>query len=481
MRTRFFGDAGEEKRNFVKSNELKLPGVDLNDARKRLVDDVPFLLSLLREFVRHALPIEKALVLDGAPTTIDDDLRKLHQLRGGAGNLGIWSIEGIAARMELALKSQRSARTTPGHSDSVREMKSRLQAELFALRDALQEASVGVGEESTNTPVSSGRRAPPTPRPSASRVLIIDDSAAMRTYLRATLSKCGEPLDIIEASDGLKGFKCMSEDKPDLVLCDLNMPEFDGMKLLSIRAGRVELREIPVLMLTAEHDADRKVELLERGATDYITKPFHGGELLARLKIHLGVRKLREEVRHLRALLNDTSTSDDVTGVYNRRSFETALLEEVQRTTRYGVPLSLIVMQLDSPLGADVRMSHPTADQILSKVGLFLLQTVRSTDKAARVGQDRFAMILTHTGPAGATEMASRLCRRFPEAVGEPRGEAPGPTASFGIASSEGTPITAREMMNRAEAALEDALRHGGNRVSAFHPNLPSRTQAAGT
>lgn len=461
--------------------ELKLPGVDLNDARRRLVDDVPFLLSLLREFVRHSLALEKSLVLDGTPASIEEDLRKLHQLRGGAGNLAIWSIEGLVARMELSLKGHRHARPTPGAAESFREMKSRLQAELFALRDALQEAAVGVGEESTNTPVSSGRRPAQAPRPYTSRVLIIDDSAAMRTYLKATLSKCGELLDVIEASDGLKGFKRMTEDRPDLVLCDLNMPDFDGMKLLSMRAGRAELREIPVLMLTAEHDAEKKVELLERGATDYITKPFHGGELLARLNIHLGVRKLREEVRHLRALLSDTSNSDDVTGVYNRRSFERTLLEEVQRTTRYGIPLSLIVMQLDPPLGTSVRMNHPSSEQILSKVGLFLVETIRATDKAARIGQDRFAMILTHTGSAGATEMASRLCRRFPEAVGDPRGTASGPTASFGIASSEGTPITAKEMMSRAETALSEALERGGNRVSTQGANLPPKTQAAVT
>lgn len=461
--------------------EISVPGVDLDDARRRLVDDIPFLLSLLREFVRHSIALERSLNLGGSPSSVEDDLRKLHQIRGGAGNLAVRTVEGVSARLELSLKQYLG----PNHPDAatrkvLKDLRSRLQGELFALRDALHDASVGIiADEDLISP----RSTPPAARQIQSsggrRILVIDDSTAMRSYLRATLEKHDPSLEVIEASDGLSGFQRLTEGRPDLVLCDLQMPKFDGLKLLSMWASRPELREIPVLMLTAEHDAERKAKLLAQGAADYITKPFHGGELVARVAIHLGVRKLREENRQLRALLDDQKSSDPHTGVFNRRYFETTLLDEVQRTTRYAVPLSLIIMQLQRFERGTERDGYVSQDKLLSSVGPFLNDAIRTTDKAARIAQDKFAIILTHTGASGAQEMASRLCRSFHSSSSN-GAMAPQhrPMAAMGVASSEGTPITARDLLERAESALAESIKRGGGRVVSWAPSLPDSSHA---
>lgn len=446
--------------------EIELPGVDLDDARQRLVDDVPFLLSLLREFVRHSIALEGALQLDGTPKATDDDLRKLHQLRGGAGNLAVRTVEGVAARLELSLKAA-AAQKGPdaGALKTFGDLRSKLKGELYALRDALHDASVNLVREDLVPPRSS-RQSSRKVRPSSNRcrVLIVDDSSAMKSYLRATLEKCDEPLEIIEASGGLQGFQKLADEQPDLVLCDLQMPEFDGMKLLSMWASRPELKEIPVLMLTAEHEAERKVEMLKRGAADYITKPFHGQELVARVKIHLGVRRLRAEARQLRALLDQAVSSDEVTGVSTRGHFETALLEEVQRTNRYRVPLSLVFLELRPGGGVSA------STNLLANVGVFLNASIRNTDKAARIDENKFALLLTHTGRLGAAEVAARLCRAIPDlSKRDPRllGQI---TASIGVASSDGAPTTAEEMTERTNAALARARRAADSEFVVWTP-----------
>src|SRR5258708_17155212 len=145
------------------------------------------------------------------------------------------------------------------------------------------------------------------------RILIVDDSGVLRSQIRGVLRRDGDH-EIIEAADGLAAFKLIVERKPDLVLCDLVMPNIDGLKLLGLRASRRELAHIPMLVLTAESDANRKADILQRGASDYVTKPFHEEELLARVRIHLRLKILQDELRDANARLEALATTDGLTG-----------------------------------------------------------------------------------------------------------------------------------------------------------------------
>ncbi|HEY4103705.1 MAG TPA: response regulator, partial [Polyangiaceae bacterium] len=86
-------------------------------------------------------------------------------------------------------------------------------------------------------------------------ILVVDDSAAIRRQIRSVLEELQElkgAEDFLEAADGLQAFKLLVDRKPDLVVCDLIMPVFDGLKFLALRATRPEVANIPVIMLTAE-------------------------------------------------------------------------------------------------------------------------------------------------------------------------------------------------------------------------------------
>ena len=141
-------------------------------------------------------------------------------------------------------------------------------------------------------------------------ILIIDDSRTVREEIKAALKAERPGLVFLEAENGLDGFKLLVDHPVDLILCDLVMPLMDGFKFLQLRASRTELLGVPVIVLTSLNEVDQKVRLLSAGAGDYLTKPFHPGELVARAIVHLNTKLLQDELQRKNALLLELSTTD---------------------------------------------------------------------------------------------------------------------------------------------------------------------------
>ncbi|MBK6796549.1 MAG: response regulator transcription factor [Acidobacteria bacterium] len=114
------------------------------------------------------------------------------------------------------------------------------------------------------------------------RILIVDDEAQITRVLRTSLKSHG--YDIRVAGDGLSALEIFSDSHPDLVITDLSMPEMDGLELC--RRIR-EHSQVPIIVLSAKGEEKTKVEALDAGADDYITKPFGIDELLARIRATL--------------------------------------------------------------------------------------------------------------------------------------------------------------------------------------------------
>lgn len=111
------------------------------------------------------------------------------------------------------------------------------------------------------------------------KILVVDDEDATRVKVTGRIEKAG--FEVIEASNGLEALRCFYRDRPNLVVLDVAMPEMDGWQVLQrIR----EVSTVPVLMLTAVTQEREKIRGLNEGADDYITKPFSGEELVARIK-----------------------------------------------------------------------------------------------------------------------------------------------------------------------------------------------------
>ncbi|WP_144150506.1 response regulator [Paraburkholderia sp. BCC1885] len=133
----------------------------------------------------------------------------------------------------------------------------------------------------------------------AARVLVVDDNADLRDYMRRILSQAGHAVTV--AVDGLDALEAVRTEVPDLIVSDVMMPRLDGFGLLRELRGDPELRETPVLLLSARAGEEARVGGLESGADDYLTKPFSARELLARVAGNLQLARLRRETeRNLR-------------------------------------------------------------------------------------------------------------------------------------------------------------------------------------
>jgi len=303
----------------------------------------------------------------------------------------------------------------------------------------------------------------------AGRILIVDDNAMIRSEIKAVLMKDGGFTHFMEASDGLTAFKIIMENPPDVVLCDLVMPGFDGLKFLGLKASRKELEQIPVIILTAEDDLDRKAEILERGASDYVTKPFHEKELLARVRIHTKLKILQDELLEKNAQLEALSVTDPLTGLANRRRLMTRLEEEVVRGRRHKTPLSVVMIDIDHFKQVNDTHGHAMGDEVLRNIGAMLKTGVRATDLAARFGGEELTLILPHTDLASAMQVAENLRQKFAALEHQLDGVTLQKTASMGVAAreGEGEQPDAEHLLKRADEALYKAKQGGRNRVEA--------------
>jgi diguanylate cyclase (GGDEF)-like protein len=297
-------------------------------------------------------------------------------------------------------------------------------------------------------------------------ILLIEDSAAERADIRKVVEEAGLFDRVLEATDGLQGLRLLLAESVDVVLCDLEMPGLDGEKLLRVKESRAEGHQIPFLFLTGACSTDRKVRLLEDGAADTIGKPFHAAELVARLRLHLKVKKLQDELREKNQQLARLSTTDSVTGLRSRRFVTEALALEFLRSRRYGTALSVVMADIDHFKLVNDGYGHVAGDVVLRGVADLLRAMLRATDVAGRYGGEEFLIVLPHNAPDGAEVLAERW-RRACEAAAfrSLSGEEIRATISLGIAGCSARHRSPEDLIGEADAALYRAKEAGRNRT----------------
>ncbi len=295
------------------------------------------------------------------------------------------------------------------------------------------------------------------------KVLIIDDSVDALDVARLRLSK--EGLDIVCADGGGAGLAAACQEKPDLILLDIDMPDISGMDVCRALKADVDLCMVPVLFLTASTSAEDKVRGLDIGAVDYVTKPFDAFELCARVRAAL-------RTKHLQDLLVEFAHIDPLTGLCNRRALMERLQHEWSRIERHGGQLSVIMADVDHFKAINDRYGHHIGDKILQEVAKALARQCRKLDLPARYGGEEFTILVPHETSAGARLLAER-CREDVTTIAVPVGdERVTATASFGVAEVSGSSST-EMLMRRADEALYRAKNAGRNRVCSSEGDSP--------
>ena len=299
------------------------------------------------------------------------------------------------------------------------------------------------------------------------RILIIDDSKLILHVAKTILSKQGH--QILLAEDGNIGLQTAAREHPDLILLDLILPGIDGYEVCQrIKKGDAT-SEIPVIMLTSKSEAADKVRGLEMGASDYVTKPFDEGELIARVNIHLQIRELHESLKEKNRQLKEMANRDGLTGLYNHRYFQETISKDFQRAVRYHESLSCVMFDIDHFKKFNDNYGHQTGDMVLKTLGGLIEELVRDSDLSARYGGEEFVLLMYHTAPKEALMVAERLRKAVEQHKFHADDLVLTVAISVGVASFPHPEIAdAKTLIECADKALYRAKEEGRNRVIVF-------------
>lgn len=292
------------------------------------------------------------------------------------------------------------------------------------------------------------------------RILIVDDTAPMRADMSRILKASDPLLEILEASDGIEALTVLGEADIDLIIADLIMPRMDGLKLLTAIRQEERLQHIPLIIVTSRANVEEKLLSFDHGAQDFLTKPYHPAELVARSRVMLRLRA------HMRAI-EERAVVDALTGLYNHAYLAGALNRELKRCQRYKLDLSCLMIDVDDFKRINDTHGHLAGDEVLRTVGRMLQTTLRGYDFAVRYGGDEFVIVLSQNDPAGARHVAERIREMVMHYMFFPLQSTPNPvTVSIGVASVPGDQIKAvPSLIEAADQVLYQAKTQGKNRV----------------
>lgn len=302
-----------------------------------------------------------------------------------------------------------------------------------------------------------------TTEPTRQRILIVDDEAANIKLLANALKS---EYQISFARNGSEALALLGGETPvDLVLLDIMMPGMNGYELCHRLKADPATCNIPVIFITAMSEVEDETRGLEIGAVDYITKPFTMAIVKARVRTHLELKRHRD-------LLENLSSLDGLTGIPNRRRFDEVARKEWKRSIREGVPLSLLLIDIDGFKAFNDNYGHLAGDDCLKQVATTLAHVIRRpSDFLARYGGEEFVALLPRTDRAGAAIVAEQM-REAVAGLGIPHAHsptAPNLTISLGVAT---VLPTIRHSLSGLIDAGDQALyraKHGGrNRVEAM-------------
>lgn len=322
------------------------------------------------------------------------------------------------------------------------------------------------------------------------KILIVDDSKTGRIYLSNALAEAGFK-DLVTAESATDAFEKLgingkggANKNIDLILMDVVMPKIDGIEACRRIKSVEALKDIPIVMVTSMDAIKGLKPAFDAGAIDYIGKPPNSVELetrvkaLLKLKSEIDARKAREQelltvtlkLKEANEKLHTLSSTDGLTGIPNRRSFDTILEREILRAQRNKSPLSLALGDIDFFKPYNDLYGHTEGDACLQQVAnAFTKVLKRPGDIVARYGGEEYGFILPNT-PETWSKLISEKLRTSVESLQIPHSQSKVSeyvTMSIGIVTAvpDGNQ-SPKDYINAADKALYQAKHDGRNRVA---------------
>jgi len=297
-------------------------------------------------------------------------------------------------------------------------------------------------------------------------VAIVDDDAAIRRLVALFIRRSG--YQVFECSTGEEAREKLNSVFWDLAILDRKLPDMDGVELCQQLKSNPDLKNRYVIILTGEADQADKIEGLDLGADDYITKPFAHAELLARIRAGKRIVDLQKDLVESNRTLELLSITDGLTKLYNHRYFQDELARHFDEAQRYDRPLSLAIMDIDFFKKINDTYGHAAGDDVLVNVSAIFKDSIRGSDIAARYGGEEFAVMMPETDLEDAVAFAEKIRAKIQaEPIMTKAGPIPA-TISIGVSSVPRSQIhTPKALIDHADKALYRAKRAGRNQVQA--------------
>lgn len=294
-------------------------------------------------------------------------------------------------------------------------------------------------------------------------ILVVDDEADIKDSIHEFIQKSG--YNSLTASTAEEALELLKSNRVSVIITDIILPGKDGLYLTDLIKQEYD---IDVIVMTAYIDDYSYEEVINKGASDLVFKPFRFEELLLRLKRVLRERQFAKERIRMLGKLQKLAITDGLTKLYNSRHFYNQLEVEIGRCSRYNHSLALLLLDVDNFKVYNDSYGHLEGDKVLVRIGQIIKSCLRKIDSAYRYGGEEFTVILPETNGQKANNVAQRIRTAvelesfFPEP-----GKAVTITVSVGV-----TEYFKKEKLStfikKADQAMYNAKADGGNRISSL-------------
>ena len=296
------------------------------------------------------------------------------------------------------------------------------------------------------------------------RLLLVDDRPSSYERLKSSLDK---RFDVHVHTDAESALFHISDHAYDVIIVSLGLRDYDGLRLCSQLQNLEKTRALPIIIISEPENDAKVLRGLDMGVSDYIVRPIDSNELMARVVTQIRRKRYADQLRESVEQTMEMAIMDGLTGLHNRRYFDTHFKTLTQQAASRGKALSLVLTDIDFFKSINDTHGHDVGDEVLREFGDRIRRSIRGADMACRYGGEEFVLILPDSDQQSAAAIAERLRARMDHdpipVVGGQKNLTI--TISLGVATIQGPDDTAEAILKRADEALYKAKRDGRNRV----------------
>jgi diguanylate cyclase (GGDEF)-like protein len=305
------------------------------------------------------------------------------------------------------------------------------------------------------------------------KILIADDSKTYLSLISTSLAKMGH--EVVAVNSGQQAIDTFQINKPDLIILDVMMEGIDGFECAK-RIREINSNEwIPIIFLSASVDDSSIAKGIDAGGDDYLIKPCSEITLEAKIKAMERISNMRQKLFDTTAKLYLLSSTDSLTGVYNRFQFERSINEILLTAERYKFEAAILFIDLDNFKGINDTFGHHIGDLLLIEVTNRIKTCLRANDFFARLGGDEFAIILSEIKQTVDAEEIARTIISTLSCDYQLNEHSIRTGASIGIAYYPVSAKSQEELVQCADLAMYHAKNSGRNNFKSYTPDLKEK------